>query len=168
MIDNANADISARPGLGNVPQGNELATTIEYTPYELVNSSPAPVSVDTDVTPAAATGHSVSEPATPVVQTLSLPKFNFSTGVAVCTDCTTTSSAVASTAAARVTPLPAAPKTTNWLLYLALAGVGVLAYRSGSSGLSGTPEPQPLGRPPRPARKPTAPVLKHVGKLVIK
>jgi hypothetical protein len=125
-----------------------------YTAFEDVTHSSVPV-VPRTVGPA-----------------LQLPQFNFATGVSSCTSCDTdlASKVAAANAAAVVTPMPAAPKSINWLLIAGGLGLGYFFLRGGASGLgSPAPEPTPapvvqdLGRPPRkPKAKP-----KHVASLSI-
>jgi hypothetical protein len=107
--------------------------------------------------------------AVPVVQTmtasgaapLTLPHFNFDTGVASCTSCAsdevattssaTTSNAVTTATNAKVTPLPEAPQTTNWLLWAAMAGLAFYAFKGPATGL-GCPDDAPAPAPaPAPA-----------------
>jgi len=115
--------------------------------------------------------------AVPVVQTLTLPQFNFSTGVASCTDCAsdgaTTSNAVAKTAAiaATVKPLPPTPSTTNWLLWAMGLGVAFYAFKGPDAGL-GCPDDAPARPAPAlngapPPRRPEPKKLKHVDSLKI-
>jgi len=123
--------------------------------------------------------------AVPVVQPLSLPQFNFGTGIASCNTCAsdagTTSSAVATTAtaatAAKVTPLPEAPQPTNYLLWALGLGVAFLAFRGPASGLGcpdniPAPAPAPAPAPTSvlnglPPRRREHKALKHVSTLKI-
>jgi hypothetical protein len=172
-MENANETPRLRGSLGRIAASDELYAVEDggsgdYTPYEVVEPTPVPKSVNDEITPIRQI-----QTMTASTGTVSLPKFDFSTSVESCNDCTpmsaTTTSAVASKVLT-VTPvkMPEVPSTTNWLLIGAALAVGYVVYKSSKPGLSGTPEPaaepKTLGRPPR---KAPVKATRHVKELTI-
>lgn len=191
LLDDDNR-LRPRPaGLGRLLPDDSSPVTVavdaSYSPYEVVGTSvpysaPAPVVEVSQQPVSLLTGRASGGAIRPALQ---LPQFDFATSVASCGDganCDGASTPAATSAtaslttspasaAATVTPLPAAPKTVNWLLLLVAGGLTYALVKSSTpTGGLGCPAPepapaaQPLGAPPR--RRP-APKRKHVASLKI-